>query len=217
MPENKAEPTNPAFLIRVVEHIAANSNPNKCPEPVLPEYAFIGRSNVGKSSLINMLVNHKGLARTSGTPGKTQTINHFLVDNSWYIVDLPGYGYAKVSKVQREKWLRFTTRYLRTRANLMTLFVLIDGRIPPQESDVNFINFLGAEQIPFIIAITKTDKVPSPQLKKNRQAVEEALKPTWMELPRFIYTSAARKRGREEILEFIQQTNLLFRPAGPNP
>ncbi|MFO7616718.1 MAG: ribosome biogenesis GTP-binding protein YihA/YsxC [Bacteroidales bacterium] len=204
-------------MIRAVEHVAANSNPDKCPAPVYPEYAFIGRSNVGKSSLINMVVDRKGLARISGTPGKTQTINHYIVNDAWFLVDLPGYGYAKVSKVQREKWVRFTTRYLKTRANLMTLFVLIDGRIPPQESDISFINFLGSIGIPFLIAITKTDKVPAPQLKKYRQAFEEALRPTWSEIPRFIATSAAKKRGRAEILEYIQETNLLFRTPAPNP
>ncbi len=213
-----AKPENPDHVpvVQSVEHIAANTNPAKCPVPDKPEYAFIGRSNVGKSSLINMLVNRKGLARISGTPGKTQTINHFLVNKSWFMVDLPGYGYAKVSKTQRDKWIVFTTRYLKTRENLMTLFILVDGRINPQELDINFINYIGSIEIPFLILITKTDKIPSAQVKKNITAFQESLKPTWAELPRFIITSAIRKTGRKEVLDFINETNLLFKQSKVN-
>jgi GTP-binding protein len=198
------------YTIHSVEHITANTDPGKCPPPDKPEYAFIGRSNVGKSSLINMLVNRKGLARISGSPGKTRTINHYLVNQEWYIVDLPGYGYAKVAKTERGKWVGFTDKYLRDRTNLMCLFVLVDGRIEPQSIDLDFINHLGRIEIPFLIVLTKTEKIPVSQLKKNIAVFQSALSETWVELPRMVVTSAVSRTGRSELMLFIQQTNLLF-------
>lgn len=212
--EMKPQVADVPFIIHSVEHLAANTDPRKCPAPDRPEYAFIGRSNVGKSSLINMLVNRKGMARISGSPGKTQTINHYLINNEWYIVDLPGYGYAKVAKTKRERWMGFTDHYLQVRPNLMCLFVLVDGRIEPQVVDINFINHLGQSGIPFVIVFTKTEKTSAPQLKKSLGVYQTTLSETWQELPRIMVTSAHKRTGRAELLAFIQQTNLLFNRSG---
>jgi GTP-binding protein len=208
---------NPEHIIKTVNFVSAGIDPGKCPEPIRPEYAFIGRSNVGKSSLLNMIAGRKSLARISVSPGKTQTINHYLVNDSWYLVDLPGYGYAKVSKTLREKWMGFTTRYLIERSNLMCLFQLIDSRIEPQEIDLSFSDFLGREKIPFVLAFTKSDKVTTNILNKNISAYLKAMSKSWESLPRQFITSSQNKNGREEILEFIQQTNLLFTRQGTNP
>jgi GTP-binding protein len=200
----------PANIIKTVSFISAGNDPSKCPGPDKPEYAFIGRSNVGKSSLLNMIVGRKSLARISVSPGKTQSINHYLVNDSWYLVDLPGYGYAKVSKTMREKWSGFTVKYLTERPNLMCLFQLIDSRIEPQAIDLSFSNFLGEEKIPFVLAFTKSDKITTNILNKNISAYCREMSKTWEQLPRQFITSSQSKLGRDELLEFIQQTNVLF-------
>jgi GTP-binding protein len=207
---------HPENIIKTVTFISAGNDPGKCPVPDRPEYAFIGRSNVGKSSLLNMIAGRKSLARISVSPGKTQTINHYLVNDAWYLVDLPGYGYAKVSKTMREKWTGFTSKYLMERPNLMCLFQLIDIRIEPQAIDLSFSNFLGKEGIPFVVAFTKSDKVTPNLLNKNRAAYCKEMSKTWEQLPRQFVTSSRNKKGREELLEFIQQTNLLFNRQGSN-
>ena len=181
----------------------------ECPQPDMPEYAFIGRSNVGKSSLINMLCMNGSLAKTSSTPGKTRLINHFVINQSWYLVDLPGYGYAKVSKNMRRDFEKMLFNYLSKRENLYCVFVLIDARIPPQANDLQFIGRLGALSIPFAIVFTKTDKTTQKQLADNTKAFTNELLKTWEELPACFLTSATTKRGRDEILEFIQKTNVV--------
>lgn len=189
----------------------SNTDWRKCPKPVLPEYAFIGRSNVGKSSLINMLCQRKSLAKVSSTPGKTQLINHFLVDEKWFLADLPGYGYAKVSKEKRVKFHNFTLDYLRNRENLMCTFVLVDSRIKPQAIDLEFFEFCGSKQIPFVIVFTKFDKLNLKEKEKNIAAYKEKLLESWNVLPPMFYTSSVKSTGREEILDFIEETNTLFK------
>lgn len=181
------------------------------PAPDLPEYAFVGRSNVGKSSLINCLCQRKSLAKTSGTPGKTQLINHFLINNSWYLVDLPGYGYAKVSKQKRKGFTSMISNYLCLRQNLMNVFVLVDSRLSPQRIDLEFMHFLGEEGIPFSIVLTKTDKAKKQAFAQNLLALQEALYQYWEELPPIFETSAVKKTGREELLTYIDQANALFK------
>lgn len=176
----------------------------------MPEYAFIGRSNVGKSSLINMLVNQHGLAKTSQKPGKTQLINHFLINEKWYIVDLPGYGYAKVSKNSRESWEKFIRYYITRRESLQCVFVLIDSRLEPQKIDLEFCCWMGEIQIPFVLAFTKADKQSATKTDKNIAAFKKALGGWFEEIPPCFVTSAEKQQGREEILDFIEQTNLDF-------
>ncbi len=195
------------MIIKETEFIKSSPKLELCPSPNLPEYAFIGRSNVGKSSLINMLVGEKKLAKISATPGKTQLINHFLINGSWYLVDLPGYGYAKVSKTKRDKWSKLITQYILGRDNLMNIFLLIDSRIPPQKNDLAFFEFLGKQQLPFKILFTKTDKVTTGVLKKNIDTYKSELLKSWETMPAFIITSAVKKTGRKEILTFIAETN----------
>jgi GTP-binding protein len=185
---------------------------SKCPPPDFPEYAFIGRSNVGKSSLINMITGQKLLAKTSSTPGKTQLINHFLIDESWYLVDLPGYGYAKTHKTRRKQWESVIEQYLLKRTSLMSIFLLVDSRLSLQENDHKVISWLGEKQLHFTIVLTKTDKLTVNQLASNFEALKRALRPEWDELPPFILTSSSNRIGKEEILSFIEQTNLLFNP-----
>ena len=197
------EITSAAFVI-------SNTDVNKLPEPNKPEYAFIGRSNVGKSSLINMLCNRNKLAKISGTPGKTQLINHFLINESWYLVDLPGYGYAKVSKKDRNKWQGFTYQYLKNRRNLMGVFVLVDSRIPAQNIDLEFMEWLGTKEIPFVIVFTKTDKKESKDIEKQIHAYEKEMLTTWEFMPKYFCTSAVTSIGREELLHFIHETNEVF-------
>ncbi len=182
------------------------------PLPVanMPEYAFIGRSNVGKSSLINMLVNQHGLAKTSQKPGKTQLINHFLINEAWYIVDLPGYGYAKVSKNSRESWEKFIRNYITKRESLQCVFVLIDSRIPPQKIDIEFCCWMGEIQIPFILAFTKTDKQSITKTNQNVALFKKELSGWFEEVPPAFITSAEKLIGRDEILGFIQETNKDF-------
>jgi GTP-binding protein len=181
-----------------------------CPKTELPEYAFIGRSNVGKSSLINMLLQRKELARTSGTPGKTITMNFFSVNEEWFVVDLPGYGYAKRSKDLRASWEKTLWNYLEKRDPLVNLFVLIDSRIEPQEKDLEFINQLGEKGIPFQIVFTKLDKLKNAEAEKNIAQFKETMLEAWEELPEIYITSSLDKRGREEMLGAIQKMNKEF-------
>jgi GTP-binding protein len=182
----------------------------ECPNPEKPEYAFIGRSNVGKSSLINMLCNHKELARTSSNPGKTIAINHFLINDKWYIVDLPGYGYAKRSKELRTKWEDELEKYLSGRENLQCVFVLIDSRIEPQASDLEFINFLGKLEVPFAIVFTKTDKLNQSERSKHTKQFTDKVLESWEELPSVFQTSATEKKGGDKLLKFIEEVNKDF-------
>lgn len=189
--------------ISAATFVMSNSDYKACPKPTLPEFAFIGRSNVGKSSLINMLLSKKNLAKTSSAPGKTQLINHFIINDAWYLVDLPGYGYAKVSKNQREKWQKLISSYLRHRENLTLVFILIDVRLEPQKIDLEFINWCGEEQIPFSLVLTKLDKVSRAEAQRNLMKLQEALLETWEELPPFFATSATNGEGREALLGYI--------------
>lgn len=180
---------------------------SQCPPDNLPEYAFIGRSNVGKSSLINMLTDRKNLAKISSTPGKTRLINHFVIDNSWYLCDLPGYGYAKVSRKQKELFAKMIEEYATKRKNLVCFFVLIDSRIEPQQIDLDFIEWLGDCQIPFVLVYTKTDKIKQKEKNLSIGAMKDLLSESWEELPMIIETSAVKGTGRDQLLEFIDTTN----------
>lgn len=178
-----------------------------CPKDNKPEYAFIGRSNVGKSSLINMLCDHKGLAKTSATPGKTLLINHFIINNEWYIVDLPGYGFAKRSKKVQQELERMITGYILQRKQLVNVFVLVDIRHEQQKVDREFVDWLGTSQIPFCIVFTKADKLSAAKTKENAKAWMDKLLDTWEELPPYFITSAEKKTGKEEVLDYIGQIN----------
>lgn len=193
--------------IQQAEYLQSAVDWRKCPSPTLPEYAFIGRSNVGKSSLINMLTNNRSLAKTSSKPGKTQTINHFLIDKSWYLVDLPGYGYAGVSKTQREKWVVMIDQYLTQRENMQLVFVLIDSRLEPQNNDINFINKLGENGVPFALVFTKTDKISNAKVQRNVQLFKNKMLETWEEIPPYFLTSAETGKGREELYDYISELN----------
>jgi GTP-binding protein len=193
--------------IKKAEFIISNTNPDLCPKDDRPEYAFIGRSNVGKSSLINMLTGVKGLALTSSTPGKTQLINHFLINDAWYLVDLPGYGYAQRGKKGREKIAEIISAYLDKREELTCLFVLLDCRHEPQKIDLEFIDYLGESGIPFAIVFTKTDKISQSKLNENVTKYKAKLLETWEELPSIFYTSAEHKKGKEEVLNYIEGIN----------
>lgn len=196
--------------IKTAEFVMSNSKVAFCPQKNIPEYAFIGRSNVGKSSLINMLTNHSKLAKTSGTPGKTQLINHFLINNAWFLVDLPGYGYAKVSKTLRAGFSKIITNYLKKREQLLCLFVLIDSRLEPQKADLEFMEFLGTNGIPFVMAFTKADKLKPSELENNLANYKTIMLEMWEELPDIFITSATSQIGREEVLGFIDKTNTEF-------
>ena len=185
------------MIIKSAEFIVSNSNYKKCPDTGLPEYAFIGRSNVGKSSLINMLTNNKGLAKTSVRPGKTQLINHFLINKQWYLVDLPGYGYARIAKTEREKWQKMIRDYFINRENLQVVFVLIDSRLEPQKIDLEFINNLGEMQIPFALIFTKADKVSASKVQSNVQRFKNRLAENWESMPYIMVSSAETKKGKE--------------------
>jgi GTP-binding protein len=193
--------------IKDARFIVSNTQVEKCPKPDRPEYAFIGRSNVGKSSLINMLTNKKSLAKISGKPGKTRLINHFLINEEWYLVDLPGYGYAKVPKAERLKWEKFLKRYILKRENLYCLFVLIDSRHEAQKVDLEFLEWLGISKIPFSIIFTKTDKLKPEELEINLKAYEEKLFEKWETLPGYFISSIENGAGKDEILEFIESIN----------
>jgi GTP-binding protein len=192
--------------IKQAEYIVSSPSAEKCPKPNKPEYAFIGRSNVGKSSLINMLCN-RAIAKISSSPGKTKLINHFLINNEWYMVDLPGYGYAKIAQSQRKQWEKMIEDYLRKRENLINVFVLIDSRHEPQKSDLDFVNKLGLWQVAFTLVFTKADKEKPKALERNVSAFLDAMKETWESLPKYSITSAVKKTGAEEILDFIEVCN----------
>ena len=193
--------------IKTAEFIISNTDIKKCPDDNLPEYGFIGRSNVGKSSLINMLTERKTLAKISSTPGKTQLINHFLINNNWYLVDFPGYGYAKVAKTERKKFEKFIWDYIEKRKQLINLFVLIDSRHEPLKNDIEFMNKLGQKGIPFSIVFTKIDKLSSSKLSKNLNAYKKRLLLNWESLPKLFNTSAVSKTGRLELLNYIDEIN----------
>jgi len=194
------------MIIRSAEFIKSSVKLAQCPEDGYPEFAFIGRSNVGKSSLINMLTGHAGLAKISSTPGKTQTINHFLINGEWYIADLPGYGYAKTSASLRENWSKETKNYILKRETLVCLFMLIDSRVKPQESDMKFMEMLGLSQVPFARIFTKADKIKSREVNKTIREHNDLMLAAWEELPLYFVSSSTKRTGREEILKFIEQT-----------
>lgn len=193
--------------VKQAEFLVSNADPALCPRPDRPEYAFIGRSNVGKSSLINMLTGRHSLAKISGKPGKTQLVNHFIIDNEWYLVDLPGYGYAQVGKSEREKFAGLINGYLTSRPNLLCIFVLIDSRIPPQKIDLDFMTNLGDRELPFVIVFTKTEKLGPTKLQAMLDTYRTTLLETWEEVPQWFITSAITANGREDILDFIKPLN----------
>jgi GTP-binding protein len=193
--------------INKAEFLMSNTRFDKLPKGNLPEYAFIGRSNVGKSSLINMLVQRRGLAKTSSVPGKTVAINHFVVNDAWYLVDLPGYGYAQHSKKTREQWRIMINNYILRRRNLVTTFVLVDSRIEPQNNDLGFMEWMGENRVPFCVVFTKTDKVSKAELERNVEAFKARLLEEWEDLPPMFITSSETGRGRDEILDYIEAQN----------
>ena len=196
--------------IKSADFIISNTDYTLCPKADMPEYAFIGRSNVGKSSLINLITNKKQLAKISGKPGKTQLINHFLINKEWYLVDLPGYGYATVSKTQKQEFQKIIFSYLENRENLMCLFVLLDCRHKPQQIDLDFMKWLGEKQIPFLMIFTKIDKLGKTELKKNIENYKTEMLKQWEEIPQTFFASVPKRKGSKEILDFIENTNLLF-------
>jgi GTP-binding protein len=202
-----------AMIIKTAEFVISNTKLSLCPKPDRAEYAFIGRSNVGKSSLINYLTDNKKLAKTSGKPGKTQLINHFLINDDWYLVDLPGYGYAKTSKTNRQKWEAFIADYILHRENLLNLFVLVDARLEPQKIDLEFMEWLGEKGIPFSIVFTKTDKLTSGKLNKNLLAYKKEMLKAWEEMPINFTSSATGKVGKEMILNYIEQINVAYKKS----
>lgn len=199
------------MIIKSAEFVKSSGKWQECPEPTFPEYAFIGRSNVGKSSLINAMLNRKDLAKTSGTPGKTQLINNFMVNEDWYLTDLPGYGFARVSKVQRKDFEKLITNYILNRRNLVNLFILVDIRHTPQKIDLEFIQWVGESGIPFSIIFTKADKLKPNVILKNVDAYKNELHKTWEDLPEIYITSAEKKEGGDEILKFIDTTNAFLK------
>jgi len=195
------------MLIKTSRFVISNTNIKKCPPPTIPEYAFIGRSNVGKSSLINMLTKRKNLAKISGQPGKTRLINHFLINEEWYLVDLPGYGYAKASKIQRNTWKGFIKEYLTQRENLICTFVLIDTRLKAQKNDLDFMMQMALKSLPFAIVFTKSDKISKGQLVKNIQDYRNTMLKNWEIMPVYFVSSAVKQKGRDEILNYIEDLN----------
>jgi GTP-binding protein len=193
--------------ITKAEFICSNTRVDLCPQEAIPEYAFIGRSNVGKSTLINMLVERKKLAKTSSTPGKTRLINHFKINDQWFLCDLPGYGYAKVSKKERDSFALMIEKYATQRTNLVCFFVLIDARIPPQQIDLDFIEWLGDSNLPFVIVFTKVDKINQTGKSKNLALLKLELSKTWEEMPLIFETSAIKGTGKEQVMAFIDETN----------
>lgn len=194
------------MIIQSAEFVKSSTKLSQCPEPSKPEFAFIGRSNVGKSSLINMITGRPKLAKTSGLPGKTRTINHFIINQKWYLTDLPGYGYAKVSARIRDNWVKEVENYIVNRENLISLFVLIDCRIEPQASDLHFMEMVGLSQIAFVRVFTKTDKLKESEIENAVNLYNKVMLEKWEELPVTIISSAVNKNGREEILDFIEQS-----------
>jgi GTP-binding protein len=207
-------------IIKSAKYVISNPDYTKCPKPDRPEYAFIGRSNVGKSSLINMLTDNHKLAKTSGTPGKTQLINHFEIESmssvekgktiNWYLVDLPGYGFAKVSHTARNRWGQMIENYLRKRENLVNVFVLIDSRHTPQKIDIEFVNQLGKWELPFCLVFTKSDKETQKIVSRNVKDFLGSMRETWQFLPQHFITSATKKQGKEKMLQFIDESNKEF-------
>lgn len=195
------------MVIKSATYLISSPDYTKCPKPDKPEYAFIGRSNVGKSSLINLICDNEKLAKTSASPGKTQLINHFIINGDWYLVDLPGYGFAKVSQSSRRRWEQMIENYLRKRENLTNVFVLIDSRHNPQKIDLDFINQLGNWEIPFNLIFTKADKSTQKEVAANVKAFLNEMRKTWQFLPQHFVTSAVKKTGRKEILKFIGECN----------
>ena len=195
------------MFIKTAEFVMSNSDVAKCPKDLLPEYAFIGRSNVGKSSLINMLTGRNNLAKTSGKPGKTQLINHFIINKKWFLVDLPGYGYAKVSKTLKQKFQKFIIDYFTKRQQLVSAFVLVDIRHEPQKIDLDFMEYLGVNQIPFSIVFTKADKLKPKAIENHVAKYSEELLKSWEELPQHFITSSTKSMGKDEILQFIEDSN----------
>lgn len=194
--------------IKTADFVISNTDVYKCPKESIPEYAFIGRSNVGKSSLINMLTNKSKLAKTSGKPGKTQLINHFKINNNWFLVDLPGYGYAQVSKTKRQSFQKFIKDYFLQREQLICTFVLVDSRLKPQKIDLEFMQFLGESGVPFCIIFTKTDKLKLNEINRNVKAYSKQMTDTvWETMPPHFVTSATSKMGQKEVLQFIDQLN----------
>lgn len=198
--------------IKQAAFVVSNTQVAKCPTHKLPEYAFIGRSNVGKSSLINMLTNHKGLAKTSSKPGKTQLINHFLINKEWYLVDLPGYGYAKVSKQSKKTFQQFITDYFKKRRELVCAFVLVDIRHEPQKIDLEFMQWLGENAIPFAIVFTKADKLTEKQIQEHVASYSEILLQQWEEMPPYFITSSENRLGKEDLLSYIETINQSLKP-----
>lgn len=193
--------------IKTAEFVKSSARADQCPPADLPEYAFIGRSNVGKSTLINMLAGTKKLAKTSSTPGKTRLINHFLINEVWYLVDLPGYGYARAPREQRKSMEKLISKYIDLRKNLACLFVLVDSRHAPLPADLAFINKLGEDGVPFVLVFTKCDKLSGNKLESNLNSYFRQLKKNWETLPTYFCTSALQKKGKSEILGFIENTN----------
>lgn len=202
------------MIVKKAEFVKSSSENAECPKPDKPEFAFIGRSNVGKSSLINMLVEKKDLAKTSSQPGKTQLINHFLINDSWYLVDLPGYGYAKTSMENRKRWKSMINSYILRRENLLTVFVLVDSRLEPQKIDLEFINFLGENAVPFIILFTKTDKQNMTKNRVSVQRFKDKLSEYWEELPDILLTSSENKTGRDDVLNKVEEIIPYFNEIG---
>ena len=194
--------------IKSAEFVISNQDVAKCPTKNLPEYAFIGRSNVGKSSLINMITDRKNLAKTSGRPGKTQLINHFIINQNWYLVDLPGYGYAKVSKSSKKTFQKFITAYFEQRTQLVSAFVLIDIRHEPQPIDLKFMEWLGEHNLPFSIVFTKADKLKPKAIENHVEAYKTVLLETWEEMPNYFITSSSKNIGKDELLNYIENTNI---------
>ena len=195
------------MLIKSAEFVMSNSDVAKCPKDRLPEYAFIGRSNVGKSSLINMLMQRKNLAKTSGRPGKTQLINHFLINKNWYLVDLPGYGYARVSKSSKKVFQKFITKYFEKREQMILAFVLVDCRLEPQPIDLEFMQWMGESQVPFSIIFTKADKLKPNALSRNIETYKQKMLEVWEEMPQYFITSSSNSEGRDELLGFLGNLN----------
>jgi len=199
------------LIIQEAKFLVSSSRAEDCPGPDKPEFAFLGRSNVGKSSFINMITGHRKLARISSTPGKTRLINHFVINGNWFLVDLPGYGYAKISKKLRNEFMKMISDYLLRRTNLVSLFLLIDSRHDPQTIDLQFIEWLGVNQVPFVLCFTKSDKLKSGKLTRQIETYKKELLKSWESLPDIFITSAIQKRGREEILEYLEKSIASFR------
>ncbi len=195
------------MIIKEAKFILSSTKVERCPKPSLPEYAFIGRSNVGKSSLINLLTNRKSLAKISKTPGKTQLINHFLINNEWFLVDLPGYGFANVPVSRKKAWDKLIRDYILKRPNLVCLFVLIDSRHDPQQNDLIFMQFLGKQRVPFALIFTKTDKLSAGELQRNLEHYKITMLKTWESVPPVFQVSSLKKRGRDEVLDYIDEMN----------